>query len=107
MHLSTFAAWVALRIFISAEEHCGYSFPWSPARLLPFQATPASHDFHHSMNMGCFASQFTWWDRICGTDKAWVAHLRKQAAAGAQPASFVTSDESMREPNDAAARKRK
>ena len=38
-HLATFSLWILLRIFISAEEHCGYAFPWSPCRLLPFQAS--------------------------------------------------------------------
>lgn len=47
MHLFTAAFWVGLRIFVSAEEHCGYAFPWSPVRLLPFQASVEGHDFHH------------------------------------------------------------
>jgi sterol desaturase/sphingolipid hydroxylase (fatty acid hydroxylase superfamily) len=68
MHLFAAAVFTGVRIFVSAEEHCGYAFPWSPVRLLPFQASVEGHDFHHSHNVGVYASQFVWWDRLMGTD---------------------------------------
>ena len=149
MHLSTFALWVGLRIFVSvgegeggdweqrgpplweqlgpfatggarscesssppsispaspptSDEHCGYAFPWSPCRLLPFQASAEAHDFHHAANTGVFASQFTYLDRFFGTDVPFL-HFREEkeraleaaaavaaaaAAAGAQPAWYL------------------
>lgn len=85
MHLWTAFFWVLVRIFVSAEEHCGYAFPWSPVRLLPFQASVEGHDFHHSHNVGVYGSQFTWWDRVMGTDRQFLtwraARLDAQEAA--------------------------
>lgn len=83
-HLFTVWMWVFLRIYVSVEEHCGFAFPWSPVRLLPFMATPDGHDFHHSHNVGVYASQFVFWDRVCGTDKAYLEHLRKKREGAAK-----------------------
>lgn len=91
-HLYTVWSWLLVRIFISVEEHCGYSFPWSPARLLPFGATPDGHDFHHSQNVGMYASMFVFWDRLCGTDGAFCAHLRKKELAAESPAAAGESE---------------
>lgn len=82
-HLFTVWMWVVLRVFISLEEHCSYAFPFSPVRLLPFGTTPDGHDFHHSHNVGVYASMFIFWDRLCGTDKPFLEHLRKKRLAGA------------------------
>lgn len=57
----------------TTDAHSGYEFPWSPARLTPFAISAAHHDFHHASNQGCFGSQFTFWDSICGTDKEFNA----------------------------------
>lgn len=83
-HLYTFWMWIILRLWETLDGHSGYSFPWSPFRLIPFSGSAAHHDFHHSRNVGNFASFFTWWDRLGGTDKAFhdhMARLRKQAVA--------------------------
>ena len=37
------------------------------------------HDFHHYNFVGNYASTFTWWDKLLGTDKAFVEYNRKQA----------------------------
>jgi sterol desaturase/sphingolipid hydroxylase (fatty acid hydroxylase superfamily) len=29
---------------------CGYEFPWSPYRLLPFSGSSTAHDYHHSVS---------------------------------------------------------
>eukprot|EP00455_Lapot_gusevi_P014815 TRINITY_DN17463_c0_g1_i1.p1 TRINITY_DN17463_c0_g1~~TRINITY_DN17463_c0_g1_i1.p1 ORF type:complete len:157 (-),score=32.90 TRINITY_DN17463_c0_g1_i1:112-582(-) len=79
-HLYTFFMWLILRIGETIDGHCGYEFPWSPYRLIPFSGSASVHDFHHSHNVGNFASFFTWWDRICGTDHAWVEHLSHKKA---------------------------
>ena len=43
---------VRLTIILPAAEtidgHCGYAFPWTPYRLLPFSGSVGHHDFHHS-----------------------------------------------------------
>lgn len=67
-HMFTIWCWILLRIAVSIDEHCGYAFPWSPVRLLPFGATADGHDYHHTHNDGIFASQFVWWDWLCGTE---------------------------------------
>jgi len=69
-HIITLWLWILIRITVSIDEHCGYTFPWSPVRLIPFGATVDGHDFHHNQNKDAiFASQFTWWDALLGTDK--------------------------------------
>ena len=83
-HLFTGVLFVALRVFVSAEEHCGYEFPWSPVRLLPFQACVSGHDYHHSHNTGVYASQFVWWDRALGTDRAFLQWRKARLDAGEQ-----------------------
>ena len=37
------------------------------------------HDFHHYNFVGNYASTFTWWDRLLGTDKQYRAYLAKKA----------------------------
>lgn len=77
-HMFTLWFWILIRIAVSIDEHCGYTFPWSFVRLIPFGATVDGHDFHHNQNNDAiFASQFTWWDALCGTDKGfheWREH---------------------------------
>jgi sterol desaturase/sphingolipid hydroxylase (fatty acid hydroxylase superfamily) len=46
--------------------------PWSPFRIIPFPGSAEKHDFHHSQNMGNFASFFCWWDMLMGTDIAYI-----------------------------------
>lgn len=70
-HLYTFWLWFVLRIGETIDGHCGYAFPWTPYRLLPFSGSVGHHDFHHSKNIGNFSSFFTFWDTLCGTDKAY------------------------------------
>lgn len=87
---------ILLRIYVSVDEHCGYEFPWSPVRLLQhvgirLGATAGGHDWHHSHNAGMYASQFAWWDALCGTDKVYKSWLAKQEALQAAPASASAS----------------
>lgn len=81
-HLFTAAIFTLVRVFVSAEEHCGYAFPWSPVRLLPIQACVEGHDYHHTHNTGVFASQFVWWDRMYGTDRAFLLWRKQRLDAG-------------------------
>ncbi len=43
MHSVTLCLWGVYRIVEGGEAHCGYDFPWSPFRLLPFSGRPLSH----------------------------------------------------------------
>lgn len=59
----------------SIDGHCGYDFSWSPYRLLPFSCSAESHSYHHSHNIGNFASFFTYWDTIMGSDKSYNQYV--------------------------------
>lgn len=85
MHYWTFFMWSLLRVGETVDGHSGYEFPWSPYRLLPFSGSSTAHDFHHSHNIGNYASFFTWWDRWMQTDRAFLRHeaeIERRAAMG-------------------------
>jgi len=63
----------AWRVFEGHELHCGYDLPWSVFRIIPTQADATYHDFHHSKNVGNYASSLWIWDSICGTNKVYYA----------------------------------
>lgn len=48
-------------------DHCGYDFPWDPLHYLPFGASPAFHDAHHSINTGNYGEVLRLWDIARGT----------------------------------------
>jgi len=56
-HFYTVLTWVMLRVCESCFAHSGYSFPFSPWSLFPFQGGEERHDFHHSHNKGSFGSK--------------------------------------------------
>ena len=69
---------LTIRVFETIDGHCGYEFSWSPYRLLPMSGSAEYHNFHHSHNSGGFASFFTYWDTICGTNKDYFIHKSKK-----------------------------
>eukprot|EP00475_Leptophrys_vorax_P044076 TRINITY_DN8698_c0_g2_i3.p1 TRINITY_DN8698_c0_g2~~TRINITY_DN8698_c0_g2_i3.p1 ORF type:complete len:114 (-),score=24.53 TRINITY_DN8698_c0_g2_i3:59-400(-) len=71
-HLYTFLMWGLVRVSEAVDGHCGYEFPWSPFRIVPFSGSAEKHDFHHSVNMGNYSSFFCWWDVLMGTDQAYI-----------------------------------
>jgi len=74
-HPVLLAFWIFLRVAESSDAHCGFDWPYSPFRL----GRPGDrHDFHHSHNIGNFGAFFTFWDRVCGTDQAYLAHKQKE-----------------------------
>ena len=83
MHLAAAVAFVAVRVFVSCEEHSGYAFPWSPVRLTPWAASVEGHHWHHAEGggRGMYASQFIFWDALCGTDVAFRARARMESEA--------------------------
>jgi len=74
IHYSTFMLWITIRVFETIDGHCGYEFSWSPYRLLPFSGSSEYHNYHHSHNVGVFASFFTIWDTVFGTNKDYFKH---------------------------------
>ena len=68
-HLATVFAWYIIRYLENLDGHCGYDFSWSPFRLIPFSSGGRYHDFHHAVNVGNYASFFSIWDTVFGTNK--------------------------------------
>ena len=64
MHTWTGLVWSYLRMIESHEAHCGYEFPWSIFRVLPFGSDASYHSFHHTVNVGNYSTWFTVWDTI-------------------------------------------
>ncbi|KAL7514627.1 hypothetical protein ACHAXN_012637 [Cyclotella atomus] len=63
-----FGLWILCANF---DDHLGYAFPWSPVRWFPLAPATDCHEFHHSVNMGCYSSKLILWDVIFGTDQAY------------------------------------
>lgn len=70
MHVVTVFAWYMVRVGETLDGHCGYDFSFSPYRLIPMSGSAEYHDFHHSQNVGNYASFFSVWDTVFGTNKA-------------------------------------
>lgn len=68
-HLLTTWTFMVLHVYVSIEDHCGYDFPWSTSRLIPFgiYGGPSKHDVHHQKPNTNFAPHFSHWDKIFGT----------------------------------------
>ena len=67
-HLVTGCSWIALRLLLTTELHCGYLFPWSLENLVPWlYGGPAHHDRHHEKTQCNFASSLVFWDWLLGT----------------------------------------
>lgn len=78
-HVFTLWVWLAVRIFETVDAHCGYDFPWSPARLTPWTNSTAAHDYHHAHNKGCYGSMFSVLDALYGTDADFEAAIKAGA----------------------------
>jgi len=77
-HAFTFSMWILIRIATSIDNHCGYAFPLTPVRLLPFGASAEGHDHHHSKNDGMIVSQFSWFDVLYDTVGSYGIAKRKR-----------------------------
>eukprot|EP00164_Ancoracysta_twista_P004320 GFYU01005819.1.p1 GENE.GFYU01005819.1~~GFYU01005819.1.p1 ORF type:complete len:265 (-),score=38.09 GFYU01005819.1:115-909(-) len=75
-HLLTLWVYFALRLWQGVDDHIGYDFPWDIGRL-PFIGGTAYHDWHHSKNIGNFASCFTFFDYFLGTDTGYWEYREK------------------------------
>ena len=70
--------WITYKAIISAEGHCGYEFPWSYARVMPFVYGPSYHDFHHSKNVGNYATALYIFETLAGTNHEFFKYEAKQ-----------------------------
>lgn len=75
MHLVTVFAWYAVRVGETLDGHCGYEFSFSPYRLIPMSGSAEYHSFHHSRNVGNYASFFSVWDTVFGTNYAYTTEI--------------------------------
>eukprot|EP00039_Didymoeca_costata_P016828 m.306817 g.306817 ORF g.306817 m.306817 type:complete len:275 (+) comp16457_c0_seq16:240-1064(+) len=71
---------MVLKIWQSVDAHSGYDlpFPLSPFSTLYGMDCSPAHNFHHSHNIGNYGGYFTFWDHVCGTNKAYQAFLEKK-----------------------------
>jgi len=68
VHASVFVCYLLIRMEETVEGHSGYRMPLSPWHLLRSNDFHAYH--HRYFNRGNFGI-FTWWDSMCGTDRAY------------------------------------
>lgn len=70
-----FILWV---LWANLDDHVGYAFPWSPVRWFPGSAATYEHEFHHSKNMGCYASKLSYFNSLFGGYEYYDRHYSKQ-----------------------------
>eukprot|EP01006_Ploeotia_vitrea_P010678 TRINITY_DN27693_c0_g1_i1.p1 TRINITY_DN27693_c0_g1~~TRINITY_DN27693_c0_g1_i1.p1 ORF type:complete len:309 (-),score=138.12 TRINITY_DN27693_c0_g1_i1:60-953(-) len=77
-HLVYFWLWLSVRSLQTADAHLGYDLPLNPFNLLPgYRGSARRHDFHHMNTYGNYASSFSHWDWIFGTDEQFKAFTAK------------------------------
>ena len=80
-HMLTAWIWLALRLALTVDNHCGYALPFSPfhwgaaSKINVFASHPLAHNFHHSHNDGLYGGNSFFWDWLCGTDAAFNTYL--------------------------------
>jgi len=75
MHITTFIVFVEFRLAESNEAHSGFSFPWSPFKILPFSIDSSFHNYHHVKNIGNYATFFFFWDWYFGTCETFIKNV--------------------------------
>lgn len=73
--LVQFLVWA---VVTNLDDHVGYEFPWSPVRWFWFSARTDQHEFHHSKNMGCFASKLNIYDKIFDSEEPYLKWRSKR-----------------------------
>lgn len=80
LHAVTLSVWALFRLIFTFEEHCGFDFPFHLNKALPFLVSSEHHSFHHEKNVRNYG-QFTWfWDRIFGTETAYLQFKNASAS---------------------------
>jgi sterol desaturase/sphingolipid hydroxylase (fatty acid hydroxylase superfamily) len=77
-HSFTLFQWLAWAIVANIDDHCGYEFPWSPVRWFWMAGGTDMHEFHHSNNMGCFASKLALYDVLFESKQKYVEWHKKR-----------------------------
>lgn len=77
-HSITVMMFITWAVFTNLDDHVGYSFPWSPVRWFIFSARTDQHEFHHSKNMGCFASKLNIYDKIFNSEEPYLKWRAKR-----------------------------
>mmetsp|Transcript_17433 Transcript_17433/g.45281 ORF Transcript_17433/g.45281 Transcript_17433/m.45281 type:complete len:323 (+) Transcript_17433:303-1271(+) len=84
VHSWTWCLWLFLRIWQTADAHCGYVLPWYHFGF-PILSDVLRHNWHHSKNNGNYGGATVFWDWICGTD-TWL-YTQKEVKAGLRDAT--------------------
>jgi sterol desaturase/sphingolipid hydroxylase (fatty acid hydroxylase superfamily) len=71
-HSFTLFQWIAWIIVANIDDHCGYEFPFSPVRWFWMAGGTDMHEFHHSKNLGCFASKLALYDFLFDSKQKYV-----------------------------------
>ena len=65
-----------LRRIETNDDHCGYEFPWSIYRVMPFGTDATYHNFHHTKNLGNYSSFMTVWDTVFNSNAEYYESLK-------------------------------
>jgi sterol desaturase/sphingolipid hydroxylase (fatty acid hydroxylase superfamily) len=79
-HAVVVCAWLVIRVSETLDAHSNFDFPFSPFSYFSWQGGARRHEFHHSHNVGCFGSFTTFWDKIMGSDQAFLKHNEERLA---------------------------
>jgi sterol desaturase/sphingolipid hydroxylase (fatty acid hydroxylase superfamily) len=66
--------WTLWKMLTSIEGHSGYQFPWFPIGVVPFTYGSAYHDFHHTKNVGNYATRMYLFELLLGTNDCFFNH---------------------------------
>jgi sterol desaturase/sphingolipid hydroxylase (fatty acid hydroxylase superfamily) len=72
-------------VYTNLDDHVGYSFPFSPVRWFPLAALTQEHEFHHSVNIGCFSSKLDLFERLFGTNTKFLEWEEKRMDSLVKP----------------------
>ena len=67
MHFLTYIVYAAMVLHETHDGHSGYTFSWSPHRVIPFTFDAEFHIFHHWKYKGNYANYLSIWDRVFGS----------------------------------------
>ena len=71
-HSFTQCQWAIYTVYTNLDDHVGYSFPFSPVRWFPFASLTQEHEFHHSVNVGCFSSKLDLYEKLFRTSTKFI-----------------------------------
>ena len=81
-HLAVAWFWLLVRMSETIDVHSGYDCWWvnalNPLHYLPFYGGAKMHDEHHAKFDINYASTFTFWDQVCGTNQ--LKTMKKKSA---------------------------